>query len=199
MKKKTVLITIAIFLNALTLISQETGTFKDPRNGKVYKTIKIGTQTWMAENLRYNVSIGCWGYNDEISNVLTYGYLYDWETAKKVCPSGWHLPSDAEWTTLTNYLGVDSIAGGKLKEIGTTHWASPNAGATNESGFTALPGGYRNNGGAFDGIGGGGSWWSSTESGTNNAWSWCMNYGYSYVARSYNNKANGFSVRCIKD
>lgn len=117
------------------------------------------------------------------ANYTTYGVLYNWPAAmagsassaanpsgvQGVCPTGWHLPSDAEWTQLTDYLGGEGVAGGKLKEAGTAHWQSPNTGATNETGFTALPGGYRYDDGSFDGIGDGGFWWSATERYASNA------------------------------
>ena len=146
-------------------------------------------------------------------NYATYGVLYNWTAAmdgeassttnpsgiQGVCPAGWHLPSDAEWTELTDYLGGTSVAGGKLKETGTTHWASPNTGATNETGFTALPGGYRSNVGNFVGVGDYGIWWSSTEYNTLSASNRILNY-YSYnLGVSYNVKELGFSVRCVRD
>jgi uncharacterized protein (TIGR02145 family) len=109
------------------------------------------------------------------------------------------VPSDTEWTTLTTYLGGESIAGGKLKEAGTTHWASPNTGATNETGFTALPGSYRNDNGVFGNLEEVGAWWGSTEYSTTNAWNRYINYYYSNVYRVGNDKRLGFSVRCIKD
>ena len=132
-------------------------------------------------------------------------FLYDWETAKNVCPSGWHLPSDAEWTILTNYLGGESIAGGKMKESGTTNWESPNADANNKSSFTGLPGGYRDNGGlesgegTFEDIGIGGNFWSSTEQSASKAWYRYLGNDFGRVGRDYGNKLNGQSVRCIKD
>ncbi|MFH0842171.1 MAG: fibrobacter succinogenes major paralogous domain-containing protein [Bacteroidota bacterium] len=147
------------------------------------------------------------------SNYTTYGVLYNWPAAMNgatsstanpsgvqgVCPTGWHLPSDAEWTELTNYLGGESVAGGKLKEIGTSHWNSPNTGATNESGFTALPGGYRKLDGAFSNIGGTGYWPSTTENITFYNWSRSMYWDISDVYRSNGEKESGFSVRCVKD
>ena len=147
------------------------------------------------------------------ANYNTYGVLYNWTAAmdgeassttnpsgiQGVCPAGWHLPSDAEWTELTDYLGGTSVAGGKLKETGTTHWASPNTGATNETGFTALPGGNRGSNGTFGDIGGGGSWWSATEYGATYARRRDMNYGYSGVYRDRYSKEVGFSVRCVRD
>ena len=119
--------------------------------------------------------------------------------ASGVCPAGWHLPSDAEWTELTDYLGGTSVAGGKLKETGTTHWASPNTGATNETGFTALPGGNRYDYGSFTDIGYGGRWWSATEDDATTAWYRSMFYVNSDVSRVGTNKEVGFSVRCVRD
>jgi uncharacterized protein (TIGR02145 family) len=109
------------------------------------------------------------------------------------------VPSDAEWITLENFLSGSSVAGGKLKETGTTHWSSPNTGATNESGFSALPGGYRNLNGNFGFVGDDGFWWSSTEYTTILAWGRHLNYGYSQVSRGQLDKKYGFSVRCVKD
>ncbi len=116
-----------------------------------------------------------------------------------VCPSGWHLPSDAEWTTLTSYLGGESVAGGKLKEAGTAHWTSPNTGATNESGFTALPGGYRYHNGTFILIGNYGYWSSSTEDNVDYAWPRNLRYSGGYVSRVANSKGDGLSVRCVRN
>jgi len=147
------------------------------------------------------------------ANYTTYGVLYNWTAAmdgeassttnpsgiQGVCPTGWHLPSDAEWTELTDYLGGTSVAGGKLKETGTTHWTSPNTGATNETGFTALPGGNRFNDGTFNIVGINGYWWCATESSASSAWYRSMYYGGSSVSRSDVNKELGFSVRCVRD
>ena len=144
----------------------------------------------------------CWYNNDEASYKNTYGALYNWHTVNtgKLCPTSWHVPTDAEWTTLTDYLGGSSIAGGKLKETGTTHWNSPNTGATNESGFTALPGCSRSSNGSFGGsIGLNGYWWSSTEVDTNLARYLVLSYGIGNVVRGPNDKEYGFSVRCVRD
>ena len=146
-------------------------------------------------------------------NYATYGVLYNWTAAmdgeassttnpsgiQGVCPAGWHVPSDAEWTELTDYLGGTSVAGGKLKETGTTHWNTPNTGATNETGFTALPGGFRGSNGSFDDIGSDGLWWSATEGGATNAWYRNVNYSGSIVYSYDYNKEVGFSVRCVRD
>jgi uncharacterized protein (TIGR02145 family) len=201
---------------------------KDIDNNK-YDIITIGTQTWMAENLkttRYNdgtviplVTDGaawgtastngapgyCW-YNNESSNLISYGALYNWYAIntttngnKNVCPTGWHVPTDGEWTTLTTYLGGETVAGGKMKEAGLAHWDTPNTGATNESGFAGLPGGDRYYDGTFGFIGGYGYWWSSTEDDTTYAWNRALNGYYGYVDRTSNGKGSGFSVRCLRD
>ena len=146
-------------------------------------------------------------------NYATYGVLYNWTAAmdgeassttnpsgiQGVCPAGWHLPSEAEWTELTNYLGGTSVAGGKLKETGTTHWNTPNTGATNETGFTALPGGGRSYSGAFSKIGSYGYWWSATEFNATYAWYRYMYFNNSDVPIDYYYKELGFSVRCVRD
>jgi uncharacterized protein (TIGR02145 family) len=198
MKNKTSLIILAIVFDAISSVAQVMGTFTDPRDGKIYMTVKIGNQTWMAENLAYSCVNGCWTNKDKENSINTNGYLYNWETAKRVCPAGWHIPSDAEWTILINYLGGDSIAGGKLKS--TTGWKSPNTGATNEIGFTALPGGCRyflaGEGQYVSDIG---QWWSSTEAGDYDAWIRSIDYNDSIVRRTYANKPILISVRCIKD
>ena len=147
------------------------------------------------------------------SNYATYGVLYNWPAAmagassssanpsnvQGVCPDGWHLPSDAEWTELTDYLGGESIAGGKLKETGLSHWISPNSGATNESGFTALPGGRRIYDGHFYYIGLSGLWWSSTEDSSTYAWYRRWYHYPIHVTRNNATKEDGFSVRCVRD
>lgn len=196
-----------------------TGSFTDPRDGNVYQTVTIGTQEWMAENLAYLPSVVghgtgstttsyyyVYGYDGTsvsaamaTANYTTYGVLYNWPAAVNACPSGWHLPGDAEWTQLTTYLGGESVAGGKLKEAGTSHWNSPNIDATNETGFTALPGGVRVNYGAFEGIGVLGYWWSTSEDNATNAWYRYMGNDYSGVSRDFMNKELGFSVRCLRD
>ena len=195
-------------------------------DGNSYNTVIIGTQVWMKENLKttkYNdgtaiplVTDGtawvaltspgyCWYNNDAATYKATYGALYNWYTlnstsnsGKNVCPTGWHVPSDAEWTTLITFLGGESVAGGKLKETGTTHWAVP-TGATNETGFTALPGGYRYSYGTFSDVGYAGYWWSSAEQSTDNASSRLMYFNSSSFFSYYFDKRNGISVRCLMD
>ena len=160
-----------------------------------------------------------YGYNGTVvvdakatANYTTYGVLYNWTATMNgaassttnpsgvqgICPTGWHLPSDAEWTELTDYLGGESVAGSKLKESGTTHWTSPNTG-NNISGFTALPGGYRNETSSFDRIGDDAYWWSSTEGGPSIAWHRGIGYEYDSVGIGNDTKVWGFSVRCVKD
>lgn len=212
------------------------GTFTDARDGNVYKTVTIGNQVWMAENLKYLPSVVgpftgsettpyyyVYGYDGTnvtdakaTANYATYGVLYNWPAAmagsasstanpsgvQGVCPAGWHLPSNAEWTELYHYLG-GFVSGGKLKETGTRHWDSPNKGATNETGFAALPGGLRSHA-YYSGIGWSGYWWSSTHTDYNNnhgAYLWCLEYDSGAVEnRSYSNSDNyGLSVRCVRD
>jgi uncharacterized protein (TIGR02145 family) len=192
-------------------------------DGNTYNTIQIGSQLWMQENLkttRYNdgeaiplvtdnttwwnltTPAYCWFLNNIQVYKDVYGALYNWHTVGtgKLCPIGWHVPSDAEWTVLTDYLGGNSMAGGKMKETGTTHWRSPNTGATNETGFTALPGGYRGDGGGFMHIENYGNWWSANEIYVSFAWIYYIYYNGSHIYRSNSwGKTCGFSVRCIKD
>jgi uncharacterized protein (TIGR02145 family) len=202
--KRILFTSVVITMIAISTYSQSTGTFTDHRDGKIYKTVKIGKQTWMAENLNFKTSSGSWVYKNDPSNEIIYGRLYDWETAQKVCPVGWHLPTIEEWHELIIFLGGKSIAGSKLKEEGTAHWKSPNKGATNESGFSGLPGGYRNQNKGFHSIGSYGQWWSSTIqegigiqymslSNKNTRFSQhrgLVGYGFDKV---------GLSVRCVRD
>jgi len=128
--------------------------------------------------------------------------LYNWYAvtdSRNIAPAGWHVPSDAEWQTLVDYLGGDAVAGGKMKEAGYSHWQSPNTGATNERGFTALPGGSRYHDGSFYGMGYSTYFWSCTEYDTNYAWSRALSYGYSDVYRGYDYGRIGFSVRLVRD
>jgi len=206
--------------SAMSFITEDggsAGSFTDPRDGNVYQTVTIGNQVWMAENLKYLPSVVGPGTGSATtpyyyvydytgtnvtdakatSNYSTYGVLYNWTAAYTSCPAGWHLPSDAEWTELTDYLGSD--AGGKLKETGTTHWNSPNTGATNETGFTARPGGNRGGAGAFGAIGIRGYWWSATELSATDALYRGMKNNGSDVERGNDDKEIGFCVRCVRD
>jgi uncharacterized protein (TIGR02145 family) len=200
--------------------------------GNSYKTVTIGTQQWMAENLKvskysdgttipnitdntqwencfYN-SKGAWSYyKNDAANNAKYGKLYNWYATsptsngnKNVCPTGWHVPTDAEWTILTDYLGGESVAGSKMKEVGTSNWNSPNTDATNTSLFTGLPGGYRFDHGGYGYIGENGNWWSSTKSNISDGYAWSRSLSrYAGDADSYNNYylRFGFSVRCLRD
>jgi uncharacterized protein (TIGR02145 family) len=184
-----------------------------------YAVVKIGKQYWMAENLKttkFNdgssipaisdykvwsslVSPGYCLYNNNPERYRNkYGVLYNGYTVStgKLCPVGWHVPSSEEWQTLTNYCGKNA-AGGQLKE--TDNWMSPNTGATNETGFAALPGGSRGNLGSFMDIGIRGHWWSSTENDNSDVWNRTMSYSDSNVTGSSDHKKSGLSVRCLKD
>jgi uncharacterized protein (TIGR02145 family) len=148
----------------------------------------------------------CWYENDAATYKTTYGALYNWYTVNtgKLAPTGWHVPTDAEWTTLTTYLGGESVAGGKLKSTGTIEagnglWYSPNDGATNETGFTAVPGGRRDSYGSFEYVGYYGDWWSSSETIMVWAAGRYMVYSDSDVNRNEFYKSSGFSVRCLRD
>ena len=156
--------------------------------GETYQTVVIGTQTWFARNSNYDVN-GSKCYNNEPSNCTTYGRLYNWETAMMVCPSGWHLPTDAEWETLINYAGIK-----KLKAKGG--WSNSNG--TDDYGFSALPGGFGNVGGVvFDYVGSGGSWWSASVNNDGSAYYWSMGYYSVTEGRSSTGKSYLFSVRCV--
>ena len=162
-----------------------------------------------------NLTTGAWCYyENNTANGPVYGKLYNWYAVvgiydvasannpalrKKLAPTGWHVPTDGEWTQLTDCLGGESIAGGKMKATGTSLWQSPNTAATNASGFTGLPGGYRNYYGSFLYIGGLGNWWSSSEYSTTDAWFRFLNYSGGDAGRSGYYKKNGFSVRCLRD
>ncbi|MGD0340861.1 MAG: fibrobacter succinogenes major paralogous domain-containing protein [Bacteroidales bacterium] len=198
---------------------QAQSTVKDV-DGNVYKIITIGKQTWMAENLKtskYNDGTAIpymadstnsleptpayYLYNNDIVNKSVYGVLYNWYvvSTKKLCPTGWHVPTNEEWTTLTTVLGGENAAGGKLKETGTKHWNSPNTGATNEIGFTALPGGYCSVFRAFEGIGSYGAWWSAMKYGDAGAYIRNVSYDNSKLQWNVPSKSCDYSVRCLKD
>ena len=191
----------------------------------VYKTITIGTQTWMAENLRTchfrnglsipeetnhidwtNLSTCAFcNYNNTKNNdtIIKFGRLYNWYTVSgtnNIAPDGWHVPSEVEWSTLITYLGGVYIAGINMKEAGITHWLNLNPDTDNSSGLTLLPSGYRDNiEGEFVGIGTKGVWWSSTEFDSSNAWRQHVYNNQSFVFGTVINKSCGFSIRCIKN
>jgi uncharacterized protein (TIGR02145 family) len=192
-------------------------------DGNTYKIVKIGSQLWMTENLkttryRNGDTIPCVTDNDEweilasgayceydndSNNVATYGRLYNWYAfydSRNIAPEGWHVPTDTEWQILIDYLGGDNVASGKMKEAGTTHWASPNYGATNESHFTALPGGLRFEDGRYFSMGSEAHFWTNTEYDSYTAF---LRYLYceyfNYANRFIIKKTCGLSVRCVKD
>ena len=214
--KKTKLNHIALILVFIfsTSFGFSQDTFTDERDGQTYKTVKIGDQVWLAENLNFKTE-NSWCYDDNPEHCEIYGRLYTWYAAvdTNTCPAGWHLPTNDEWKTLEMELGMsqseaDTIdrrgtdEGGKLKEesVCTSHWKSPNKGATNSSGFTALPGGIRDySDGAFYDLGTDADFWTATESDASNAWNRNLYYDYAEVDRYYFSKSDGFSVRCVKD
>jgi len=190
--------------------------------GNSYKTVAIGSQTWMAENLNSiklndgtaiplvknntswsNLTTPAYSYyaNDSTSSHTRWGALYNWYAVntKKLCPTGWHVPSADDWTALNTYLGVDSLAGGKLKEVGTYDWYTPNIYATDVYGYKALPFGYRFYNGSFNNFGYSGNWWSSTEISTGLAWYRYLSFSNGTLIANHNDKNYGLSVRCIKD
>jgi uncharacterized protein (TIGR02145 family) len=190
-------------------------------DGNFYNTLTVGNQLWMAENLRttkFNDGTSilqvivknawsrlkkpgyCWYNNDTLSANVT-GALYNWYAVNtfKLCPIGWHVPGKEEWSTLVDYLGGPQVAGGKLKEAGTIHWQQPNYGATNESGFNALPEGIRNFSGSFDYFNYKGQWWSADDSTKDNAWFQYLDFASNSMTSFYLNKTEGYSVRCIKE
>jgi len=193
----------------------EFGTFADQRDGRVYKTIKIGNQTWFAENLAHiphvspgAVQGGIWVYGYEGSDVSaakstenyrTYGCLYDWETAVKSSPQGWHLPSEEEWNLLITIFGRHAEDGNKMKEVVTGYWKECHFNADNSSGFSALPGGARDPDGEFFGLNTLATFWSSSESYADHFWHHYLENISPYVRNNPNDKAYGYSIRYIKD
>jgi uncharacterized protein (TIGR02145 family) len=187
-----------------------------------YPSVTICSQKWMDKNLDVTtyrngdtiayvtnstawaaLTTGAWCYyNNDPSTNATYGKLYNWyavNDSRGLAPAGWHVPSDAEWTTLETCLGGSSVAGGAMKVSGTTTWTSPNTGATNSSGFAGLPGGFRNYDGTFDAVGDFGFWWSSSEYDTAFAWLRQLYYANGNFYRTNGSRRHGFSVRCLRD
>ncbi|MCL2184155.1 MAG: fibrobacter succinogenes major paralogous domain-containing protein [Chitinispirillia bacterium] len=189
---------VAAVLLSVSAVNAQGGSFTDARDGKTYRTVKIGDQTWMAENLNYQTDKSVC-YDNEESNCQKYGRLYDWNTALKACPAGWHVPSEAEWTALTNAVGGASTAGTKLKS--KTGWSTGTGykAATDDYGFSALPGGYGYSDGSFSSAGYRGYWWSATEDAATFARRRFMGYNYKYVGWGSDFKSNLFSLRCSQD
>ena len=195
--------------------------------GNIYHVVPIGTQKWLRENLlvtKYRngeaipkvtldaqwkvVTTGAYcTYDNLAANFATYGALYNFQSLADVrglCPTGWHVPSVAEWTQLATFLGGSSSAGGPMKSTGTIEqgtglWYSPNTGATNASGFTGIPGGYRINYGTYYSIGNVGYFWSSSDTSSLNGWNYVLDANNGELLKNFNLKNNGFSVRCCKD
>ena len=211
---------LLIFTSHNNLNAQEVSNVKD-LDGNIYSTTKIGSQIWMIQNLKttrlndgtainlvtdktdwaaMSAPAYCWYKNDTTYKNI-YGALYNAYTILtfKLCPVGWHVSTNDDWRELENYLGGEDVAGGKLKEAGTIHWSDPNSGATNETLFTALPGGSRYTNGLFLTIKNIGYWWSPGESNTFNNWYRSMYYRNNAVSRNFIDSTNGFSVRCVKD
>ena len=180
-------------------MKESKGTFTDPRDGKVYKTVEIGGVVWFAENLNFAAE-GSVCYDNDPANGDKYGRLYDLETAMKACPEGWHIPSDEEWTALLDYAGDEETAGATLKS--TAGWNEDGNG-TDDYGFSALPGGngYSGDGNfEFAGYAGyDGYWWSATDAAVGYAIGWHVHYYGMYAMWGNYDKAYLFSVRCVKD
>jgi uncharacterized protein (TIGR02145 family) len=189
-----------------------------------YPSVTICCQTWMTKNLDVTtyrngdpipqvtgkpewraLTTGAWCYyNNDPAMGAIYGKLYNWYAVndpRGLAPAGWHIPIDFEWTILSKCVGGDAVAGAALKESGTALWVPTNAGATNSSGFTALPGGYRNIGGTYYTVGNGGKFWSATAAESRPSFSWYryLFNGNSIFQKTNNNMQDGYSVRCVKD
>jgi len=218
MKKVSLILAALVF--AVIMATSCGGTHEASTSDEVV----IGNQVWMTKNLNVDkfqngdpiseakteeewLLAGANGqpawcyYNNDPANGDKYGKLYNWHAVndpRGIAPEGWHVPTNDEWTTLENFLGGSSVAGGKMKEVSSL-WRSPNTDATNESGFSGLPGGNRYVAGPFYFVGESGSWWSSTEESMEDAWNSHMNYGDGSFSRNHDEKERGLSVRCIKD
>ena len=166
------------------------------RNGDVIPQVTDNT-AWAG----LTTGAWCW-YSNSADNGAIYGKLYNWYAVndpRGLAPQGWHIPTDAEWTTLGTLLGGDAVAGGKMKTTGTTRWNTPNTSATNESGYAGLPGGYRFYNGAFYSVGVNGYWWSATEYDSSSAWTRGLGDYDGTLYRDATNEKSGFSVRCLRD
>jgi len=193
-----VLLAVSNFVNAQSG-GYSNAIITDYRDNNTYDVVKIGKQWWMAENLAYKPNNGnYWFFNEGKSNVSTYGYLYEWKIAVEACPDGWHLPSETEWKELITYLGGNYNAGGKMKE--TIYWNNPNRGATNSSGFSALPSGFKSDFG-IDGDGRLAEYWSSTLESKDSYFvkTFCLRFNKTEIEFSSTGKRGGSSIRCVKN
>jgi uncharacterized protein (TIGR02145 family) len=227
---KSALILILIFYSC-EMDENETQDVIRDIDGNVYTSVLIGDQIWMVENLQTtkfndgspiphitdsaewrnnNTPAYCWYDNKKIEYQYPYGALYNWYAVNtnKLCPTGWHVPSAKDWSDLSDFLGGQAIAGSQLKEVGTKHWCEPNSDATNQTGFTAVPGGTRSSTGEFfargyfygySDCGVYGDWWTSTEDFSDMAIGKNLAANSSELTTSYTFKGTGYSVRCIKD
>jgi uncharacterized protein (TIGR02145 family) len=204
MKSKFVMLTFFSSLIVLAGFGQTSGYFTDERDGYSYDYVTIGEQVWLTENVKFISESGSYVYSamwdkDTVQNEKNYGRLYDFETALEICPEGWHLPSDKEWGILIEYLGGEDDAGRKLKSKGTSLWQSPNNGATNESGFSAVPGGHKNSSGNCTAHKMYAIFWTSTKKGTYHIGGIELSYQYPNVRLKKVNFENAHSVRCVKN
>tara|TARA_B110000908_G_C10235063_1_gene442816 strand:+ start:1068 stop:1652 length:585 start_codon:yes stop_codon:yes gene_type:complete len=191
-----IVIILSSFLN-IANTEIESDTFKDPRDGNEYKTVVIGGQTWMSENLKYKTE-GAIPYNNNTDNIALYGYLYDWETSQNVCPKGWHLPNEEEWNQLIDFLGGKNKAGGKMKsKSAEANWTSPNRFATNSSGFNAFPSAISKSG-VFSSLKDVAYFWSS-EAECTSAYTVYLTYKAGFADKKVTPKTDMVAIRCIKN
>lgn len=217
--QQTILKTVLLFAFAILLFScnkdvaepipQEWNysSFTDSRDGKIYKSIKIGNKEWMAENLAFETENGSWTYKNYKNDGAEYGRLYTWEAAKIAVPVGWHMATDDEWKQLETALGMSQVDADRIDFRGTNEgnilkstsgWAE-NGNGTNSVGFNALPGGFRSNSGGYFVIDWHGYWWTATETGILNAWHRFVASSESRIARGTGYKGDAYSVRCVKN
>jgi len=192
---RALLLIAALAAMSIGTAAAQTGTFADGRDGKKYKTVKIGERTWMAENLNYKTEGGSWCYDDNNSNCNKYGRLYDWNMAKTACPKGWHLPSKSDWRELV-VVADSKTSGIKLKS--KSGWDEKGNG-TDDLGFSALPGGRRINDGRFRNVDKRGYWWTATGHGSAFAFYRYMYHVKDYADEDFTFRGDGFSVRCLQD
>lgn len=194
---RRILLGIIVIGFRLAGYSQISDSIKDVRDGNIYKIVKIGDQWWMAENLRFEADSGCWWYKEHPGYKKLFGGYYSFEAAKKACPSGWHLPTDEEWHILVKSLGGEKVAGGKLKL--KTVWTAPNTGATNSSGFSAAPGGFRDLDSSFAMPGYIANFWTATPTSWQTVHIRAAGYDNPGLGLGDYKPASGVNVRCIRD